>query len=58
VFYEVGIAHALDKQVLLMTQSIDDFSSSARLRVLAAWLQEARKVYDNVQNMLTHRHEA
>ncbi|HBB94901.1 MAG TPA: hypothetical protein DC054_05880, partial [Blastocatellia bacterium] len=32
VFYEVGIAHALNKQVLLMTQSIDDVPFDLRHR--------------------------
>jgi hypothetical protein len=65
VFYEVGIAHALNKQVLLMTQSIDDVPFD--LRHLRALVYEysprgckklEKDLYDNVQNMLTDRHGA
>lgn len=65
VFYEVGIAHALNKQVLLMTQSIDDVPFDLRHRRALVYEYSPRgckklekDLYDNVQNMLVHRHEA
>lgn len=65
VFYEVGIAHALNNQVLLMTQSIDDVPFDLRHRRALVYEYSPRgckklekDLYDNVQSMLTHRHEA
>lgn len=65
VFYEVGIAHALNKQVLLMTQSIDDVPFDLRHRRALVYDYSPRgckklekDLYENVQNMLEHRHEA
>lgn len=65
VFYEVGIAHALNKQVLLMTQSIDDVPFDLRHRRALVYEYSPRgckklekDLYENVQNMLTHRYEA
>src|SRR4051795_6436107 len=65
VFYEVGIAHALNKQVLLMTQSIDDVPFDLRHRRALVYEYSPRgckklekDLYDNVQNMLTYRQEA
>jgi hypothetical protein len=62
VFYEVGIAHALNKQVLLMTQSIDDVPFDLRHRRALVYEYSPRgckklerDLYDNVQNMLAHR---
>jgi hypothetical protein len=65
VFYEVGIAHALNKQVLLMTQSIDDVPFDLRHRRALVYEYSPRgckklekDLYENVKNMLEHRHEA
>jgi len=64
VFYEVGIAHALNKQVLLMTQSIDDVPFDLRHRRALVYEYSPRgckklerDLYENVQNMLEHRDE-
>ena len=64
VFYEVGIAHALNKQVLLMTQSIDDVPFDLRHRRALVYEYSPRgckkleiDLYENVQNMLAHRDE-
>lgn len=65
VFYEVGIAHALNKQVLLMTQSIEDVPFDLRHRRALVYEYSPRgckklekDLYDNVQNMLEQRNEA
>lgn len=65
VFYEVGIAHALNKQVLLMTQSIEDVPFDLRHRRALVYEYSPRgckklekDLYDNVQNMLEHRNKA
>jgi len=65
VFYEVGIAHALNKQVLLMTQSIEDVPFDLRHRRALVYDYSPRgckklekDLYDNVQHMLAHRDEA
>jgi len=65
VFYEVGIAHALNKQVLLMTQSIDDVPFDLRHRRALVYEYSPRgckklekDLYENVQNMLSQRHDA
>ena len=65
VFYEVGIAHALNKQVLLMTQSIEDVPFDLRHRRALVYEYSPRgckklekDLYDNVQNMLEHRKKA
>ncbi|BBO17231.1 toll/interleukin-1 receptor domain-containing protein [Candidatus Brocadia pituitae] len=65
MFYEVGIAHALNKQVLLMTQSIGDVPFDLRHRRALVYEYSPRgckklekNLYDNVQNMLAHRNEA
>ena len=65
VFYEVGIAHALNKQVLLMTQSIDDVPFDLRHRRALVYEYSPRgckklekDLFDNVQNMLQNRHKA
>jgi hypothetical protein len=65
VFYEVGIAHALNKQVLLMTQSIDDVPFDLRHRRALVYEYSPRgckklerDLYENVQNMLEHHDEA
>jgi hypothetical protein len=65
VFYEVGIAHALNKQVLLMTQSIEDVPFDLRHRRALVYEYSPRgckklekDLYDNVQNMLEHNNEA
>ena len=62
VFYEVGIAHALNKQVLLMTQSIDDVPFDLRHRRALVYEYSPRgckklekDLYENVQNMLANR---
>lgn len=62
VFYEVGIAHALNKQVLLMTQSIDDVPFDLRHRRALVYEYSPRgckklekDLYENVQNMLENR---
>jgi hypothetical protein len=62
VFYEVGIAHALNKQVLLMTQSIDDVPFDLRHRRALVYEYSPRgckkleqALYENVQNMLENR---
>lgn len=62
VFYEVGIAHALNKQVLLMTQSIDDVPFDLRHRRALVYEYSPRgckklekDLYDNVQSMLARR---
>jgi hypothetical protein len=59
VFYEVGIAHALNKQVLLMTQSIDDVPFDLRHRRALVYEYSPRgckklerDLYENVQGML------
>lgn len=64
VFYEVGIAHALNKQVLLMTQSIDDVPFDLRHRRALVYEYSPRgckklekDLYDNVENMLESGHE-
>lgn len=61
VFYEVGIAHALNKQVLLMTQSIEDVPFDLRHRRALVYEYSPRgckkletDLYENVQNMLEH----
>jgi hypothetical protein len=61
VFYEVGIAHAIKKQVQLMTQSIDDVPFDLRHRRALVYEDSPRgckklekNLYDNVQNMLAH----
>jgi len=63
VFYEVGIAHALNKQVLLMTQSIDDVPFDLRHRRALVYEYSPRgckklekDLYDNVQSILLHDH--
>ena len=60
VFYEVGIAHALNKQVLLMTQSIDDVPFDLRHRRALVYEYSPRgckkletSLFENVQKMLT-----
>ena len=65
VFYEVGIAHALNKQVLLMTQSIEDVPFDLRHRRALVYEYSPRgckklenDLYDNVQNMIEHRNKA
>ncbi len=65
VFYEVGIAHALNKQVLLMTQSIDDVPFDLRHRRALVYEYSPRgckklekALYENVQNMFEHRNKA
>lgn len=62
VFYEVGIAHALNKQVLLMTQSIEDVPFDLRHRRALVYEYSprgckklAKDLYDNVQSMLSNR---
>ena len=62
VFYEVGIAHALNKQVLLMTQSIDDVPFDLRHRRALVYEYSPRgckklekDLYENVKNMLANR---
>lgn len=62
VFYEVGIAHALNKQVLLMTQSIDDVPFDLRHRRALVYEYSPRgckklekDLYENVNSMLEHR---
>lgn len=62
VFYEVGIAHALNKQVLLMTQSIEDVPFDLRHRRALVYEYSprgckklAKDFYDNVQSMLSNR---
>lgn len=59
VFYEVGIAHALKKQVLLMTQSIDDVPFDLRHRRALVYEYSPRgckklekDLFENVQDML------
>lgn len=59
VFYEVGIAHALKKQVLLMTQSIDDVPFDLRHRRALIYEYSPRgckklekDLFENVQDML------
>ena len=61
VFYEVGIEHALNKEVLLMTQSIDDVPFDLRHRRILVYECTPRgckrleaDLYENVQNMLSH----
>lgn len=61
VFYEVGIAHALNKQVLLMTQSIDDVPFDLRHRRALVYEYSPRgckklekDLFDNVRSMLQH----
>jgi len=65
VFYEVGIAHALNKQVLLMTQSIEDVPFDLRHRRALVYEYSPRgckklekDLFDNVQNMLQHPSKA
>lgn len=62
VFYEVGIAHALNKQVLLMTQSIDDVPFDLRHRRALVYEYSPRgckklekDLFENVQSILGHR---
>lgn len=62
VFYEVGIAHALNKQVLLMTQSIDDVPFDLRHRRALVYEYSPRgckrletDLYANIQHMLANR---
>lgn len=62
VFYEVGIAHALNKQVLLMTQSIEDVPFDLRHRRALVYEYSPRgckklekDLYANVQHMLSQR---
>lgn len=64
VFYEVGIAHALNKQVLLMTQSIEDVPFDLRHRRALVYEYSprgckklAKDLYENVQCMLSNRKE-
>jgi len=59
VFYEVGIAHALNKRVLLMTQSIDDVPFDLRHRRALIYEYTPRgckklekDLYENLRNML------
>jgi hypothetical protein len=59
VFYEVGIAHALNKPVLLMTQSIDDVPFDLRHRRALVYEYSPRgckklekDLLDNVNSML------
>ncbi len=59
VFYEVGIAHALNKQVLLMTQSIDDVPFDLRHRRALVYEYSPRgckklekDLFENLQDML------
>lgn len=61
VFYEVGIAHALNKQVLLMTQSIDDVPFDLRHRRALVYEYSPRgckklekDLYENLRDMLNH----
>ena len=61
VFYEVGIAHALNKQVLLMTQSIEDVPFDLRHRRALVYEYSPRgckklekDLYENVQHILSH----
>ena len=65
VFYEVGIAHALNKQVLLMTQSIEDVPFDLRHRRALVYQYSPRgckkletDLYENVQNMRQRRYQA
>jgi hypothetical protein len=65
VFYEVGIAHALNKNVLLMTQSIDDvpFDLRHRRALVHEYSPHGCKklegdLYANVQKMLTDNRDA
>ena len=65
VFYEVGIAHARNKQVLLMTQSIEDvpFDLRHRRALVCEYSPRGCKklekdLFDNVQNMLQHPSKA
>lgn len=65
VFYEVGIAHALNKEVLLMTQSIDDVPFDLRHRRALVYEYTPRgckklekDLYENVQKMLGHAQAA
>lgn len=60
VFYEVGIAHALNKQVLLMTQSIEDVPFDLRHRRALVYDYSPRgckklekDLYENVQHILS-----
>ena len=62
VFYEVGIAHALNKRVLLMTQSIDDVPFDLRHRRALIYEYSprgckklARDLLENVQDMIKTR---
>lgn len=64
VFYEVGIAHALNKQALLMTQSIDDVPFDLRHRRALVYEYSPRgckklerDLYENVRNMLDNREQ-
>jgi TIR domain len=65
VFYEVGIAHALNKPVLLMTQSIDDVPFDLRHRRALVYEYSPRgckrletSLYENVQSILGPSGEA
>jgi nucleoside 2-deoxyribosyltransferase len=65
VFYEVGIAHALNKPVLLMTQSIDDVPFDLRHRRALVYEYSPRgckrletSLYENVQSILRSVREA
>jgi TIR domain len=65
VFYEVGIAHALNKQVLLLTQSIDDVPFDLRHRRALVYEYSPRgcrklerDLFENVTNMLAKTEEA
>ena len=60
VFYEVGIAHALNKPALLMTQSIEDIPFDLRHRRALIYEYSPRgckklehDLYENVQGMLS-----
>jgi len=62
VFYEVGIAHALNKQVLLMTQSIEDVPFDLRHRRALVYDYSPRgckklekDLYENVQHILSRQ---
>jgi hypothetical protein len=59
VFYEVGIAHTLNKPVLLMTQSIDDVPFDLRHRRTLVYQYTPpgckkleKSLYENIQKML------
>ncbi len=65
VFYEVGIAHALNKPVLLMTQSIDDVPFDLRHRRALVYEYSPRgckrletSLYENVQSIIRSIREA